>query len=93
MKLQEDARRYVTALNSPPTAWGVHMVRFEQTNRQGIPVELKSTSDDWRDYMGRRYGVQETDEAIQEALEQSFTHRGKTWFYGEIFEDAEEKTK
>ena len=87
MKLQEDARRYVTALNSPANAWGVRMVPFEWRNREGKPIEETTTSDSWRDYMNRRYGVQETDKAIQEALVQSFTHRGTTWFYDGTEED------
>ena len=79
--LEEDARRYVEALRSPANAWGRHMVPFNWKDREGKLVEDCTTSDSWRSYMGRRYGVQETDRAIQEALGQSFTHRSTTWFY------------
>ena len=79
--LEEDARRYVEALRSPANGWGRHMVPFNWKDREGKLVEDCTTTDSWRSYMGRRYGVQETDRAIQEALGQSFTHRGTTWFY------------
>ena len=79
--LEEDARRYVEALRSPANAWGRHMVPFNWKNSEGKLVEDCTTTDSWRSYMGRRYGVKATDRAIQEALEQSFTHRSTVWFY------------
>jgi len=78
--LQKDARRYVEALQSPPNAWGVQMVPYMRTIKRERKKDW-TTSDGWRDYMCRRYGVEETDRAIDKALKQSFTHRGTTWFY------------
>ena len=90
MTLEEDARRYVEALRSPANAWGRHMVPFKWRNKEGKLVEDCTTTDSWRSYMGRRYGVQETDKAIQETLDQSFTHRGTTWSYESTEEDFSE---
>lgn len=68
MTLQDEAKLYVEALQSPANAWGVQMVPYMGFINRKVQKKW-TTSDSFRAYMYQRHGIQKTDKAIEEVLE------------------------